>query len=92
MISKDDAQDINDPRSANDSSAFVCSPNKNPWHVFAMAFTSIFVGTGCALEANDYIEKRKEAIEMPLIILLDFKVLSVRDIPDQGGSFGVDIR
>ena len=48
--------------------------------------------TGCTLEVPNEVMKHKEAVGKPLMIQIEFKILTVRDIPDQGGSFGVDIK
>ena len=47
--------------------------------------------TGCTLEVPETVKKQKEAMGKPLRILIHVTVLGVRDIPDSGGSFGVDI-
>ena len=48
--------------------------------------------TGCTLEVPSEVMKHMEAVGKPLMIQIEFKILTVRDIPDQGGSFGVDIK
>ena len=46
----------------------------------------------CALEVPSEVKKQKEPLGEPLIIYVDVKVLGVRDIPDRGGSYSVDIK
>ena len=46
----------------------------------------------CALEVPSEVKKQKEPLVKPLIIYVDVKVLGVRDIPDRGGSYSVDIK
>ena len=48
--------------------------------------------TGCTLEIPHAVGRQKEARGNPLMIYIGMKVLRVRDIPDQGGSFGIDIK
>ena len=54
---------------------------------------------GCTLQVPDRVKNRMEPInyklnklKKPLPVLTDMKVLGVRDVPDNGGSYGVDIR
>ena len=46
----------------------------------------------CTLNLPKAIKEQKEITGKPLKILIDMEVLGVRDIPNEGGSFGVDIR
>ena len=46
----------------------------------------------CTLNVPKAIQEQKEVIGKPLRILIDMEILDVRDIPNEGGSFGVDIR
>ena len=48
--------------------------------------------TGCTLDVPDDVKHQREATGKPLLIYLDFKVAGVRDIPNQGGSFGIDLK
>ena len=53
------------------------------------------MNAGCTLNVPDDVEKNKEAVGdngKPLFIFTEIKVLGVRDVPDIGGSYGVDIR
>ena len=50
---------------------------------------------GCSLEVPKSIGMQKEAPTdpgKPLVISVDLKVLGVRDVPDSGGSYGMDIK
>ena len=47
---------------------------------------------GCTLKMPDSVKKEQEAVGKPLKINIDLKVMDVRDIPDQGGSYGIDIK
>ena len=53
------------------------------------------VKAGCNLEVPDDVKKQMEPPgpkwRDPLSISMDMKVLGVRDVPDSGGSYGVDI-
>ena len=49
------------------------------------------MSAGCTLEAPHVIKVHKEALGDPLLIHTEIKVLGVRDVPDIGGSYGVDI-
>ena len=46
---------------------------------------------GCVLKTPKSVQNRMEPKGKPLIIFIDMRVRSVRDVPDSGGSFGVDI-
>ena len=48
--------------------------------------------TGCTLGIPDAVGKQREALGNPLMIYIDVMVVGVRDIPNQGGSFGIDIK
>ena len=50
------------------------------------------VSAGCTLEAPHVIKVHKEALGEPLLIHTEIKVLGVRDVPDSGGSYGVDMK
>ena len=53
------------------------------------------VNVGCNLQVPDAVKQQMEAMGNkgnPLIISVDMKVLGVRDVPDSGGSYGVDLR
>ena len=50
---------------------------------------------GCNLEIPKIVGVQKEAPRdtgKPLIIFVDVKVLSVRDVPDSGGSYAMDVK
>ena len=47
---------------------------------------------GCGLQAPQSVQKHWEAHGEPLLISIDMKVLNLRDVPDSGGSFQVDIK
>ena len=47
--------------------------------------------SGCYLHTPGAVENSWEAEGTPLSISIDVSVLNVRDVPDSGGSFGVDI-
>ena len=49
-------------------------------------------GALCALEVPSAVKKQKEALGKPLVIYVDVKLLGVRDIPDRGGSYSVDVK
>ena len=53
------------------------------------------VNVGCNLIVPDAVKEQMEATGYngsPLLISVDIKVLDVRDVPDIGGSYGVDLR
>ena len=50
-----------------------------------------FLDGNCRLYVPRSIWSSWEAHGNPLFIYMDMRVVSVRDVPDSGGSFGVDI-
>ena len=51
--------------------------------------------TGCRLEVPDHVGMQKEPEGEngePLVIFIDMKVLGVRDVPDSGGSYEMDVK
>ena len=46
---------------------------------------------GCSLLATESVTAQLEPTGEPLIIKVDLNVLGVRDVPDRGGSYGVDV-
>ena len=50
---------------------------------------------GCRLEVPEHVGMQKEANTdpgKPLVIFVDMKLLGVRDVPDSGGSYAMDIK
>ena len=47
---------------------------------------------GCTLFVPQSVSRQREAKGKPLLISVDIEVEDVRDVPDSGGSYGVDIR
>ena len=47
---------------------------------------------GCRLLPTPAVVSQTEPTGEPLVISLDMKVLDVRDVPDAGGSYGVDVQ
>ena len=56
------------------------------------ATSALELDTGCTLKIPDAVVKQREALGNPLMIYIDLQVVGVRDIPNQGGSFGIDIQ
>ena len=58
------------------------------------------LNVGCTLLVPDRVKERMEPFghrnkttkEEPVSIFMKIKILGVRDVPDSGGSYGVDIR
>ena len=48
--------------------------------------------TFCTLKIPESVTNQREALGDPLRIYIDINVVGVRDIPNQGGSLGLDIR
>ena len=48
--------------------------------------------TGCNLIIPDAVKGQMEPEGRPLKISIDMSVQQVRDVPDSGGSFGVDFQ
>ena len=54
---------------------------------------------GCTLRVPDRVKERMEPLNFhnrtikikPVSILMKIKILGVRDVPDSGGSYGVDV-
>ena len=46
----------------------------------------------CRLQKPSSVLNRWETNGSPLSVSIDMRVLSVRDVPDTGGSFGIDIQ
>ena len=46
----------------------------------------------CKLRVPEDVRQQPEAHGNPLMIFIDVMVTGVRDIPDQGGSYGTDVR
>ena len=47
---------------------------------------------GCNLIIPEHVNKQMEANGKPLAILIDFEVFGVRDVPDSGGSYAMDVK
>ena len=47
---------------------------------------------GCRLLPTQAVVTQTEPTGEPLVISVDMKVLGVRDVPDTGGSYGVDVQ
>ena len=47
---------------------------------------------GCNLEIPNHVKNQLEARGSPLVIFVDLKVLSVKNILDSGGSYEMDIK
>ena len=47
--------------------------------------------TGCNLRVPKDVQDHMEAEGDPLVITMIMKIKFVRDVPDSGGSFGVDV-
>ena len=50
---------------------------------------------GCNIGVPKHVGVQKEASGdhgKPLIIFVDIKVLSIRDVPDSGGSYAMDVK
>ena len=48
--------------------------------------------TGCTLAVPKHVGIQKEAEGKPLAIFVDMKLLGVRDVPDSGGSYEMDVK
>ena len=46
---------------------------------------------GCSLLATNSVTEQLEPNGEPLLFLVHIKILGVRDVPDRGGSYGVDV-
>ena len=62
---------------------------ESAFHYVSKAIESDY---GCTLETPGAVEQQREATGKPLLIYLDLKIAGVRDIPNQGGSFGIDLK
>ena len=89
--------------SSENSSQQPSEPNNNTYYqeesfndsqssTYWLGHSTLEEDTGCTLEIPEAVKKRRQAVGKPLIIFLDMTVLGVRAIPDNGGSFGVDIK
>ena len=64
------------------------------------ANTALRVDTGCSLKVPNHVKNQMEPSgdiyakpkPKPLLIEVDIMVLGVRDVPDNGGSYGVDVK
>ena len=65
------------------------APNTTATGVFPNYFHEYT--SGCSLHIPWSVTNRWESEGTPLSIFIDTRVLNVRDVPDSGGSFGVDI-
>ena len=63
------------------------------WSLFGIDFGSgRDLDAGCTLKKPDDVKNHREAFGKPLMIFINVVVTGVRNIPDQGGSYGVDIK
>ena len=46
---------------------------------------------GCNLVKTKSVKEQLEPSGEPLFILVHLEILGVRDVPDRGGSYGVDV-
>ena len=61
------------------------------WSSFSSALKGK-VKVGCRLEVTEYVGLQKETKGKPLVIFVDLKLLGVRDVPDSGGSYAMDVK
>ena len=47
---------------------------------------------GCNLVKTKSVKEQLEPSGEPLFILVHLEILGVRDVPDRGGSYGVDVK
>ena len=50
------------------------------------------VKPGCRLEVTEHVGLQKEMEGWPLVIFVDLMLLGVRDVPDSGGSYAMDVK
>ena len=49
-------------------------------------------GNGCTLLVPPIVKKQMEPIGDPLLINMEFMNIRIRDVPNKGGSYGVEFR
>ena len=65
-----------------------------------LSTAALRLNTGCSLRVPNIVKSQMEPSgdiyakpkPKPLLIKVDIKVLGVRDVPDSGGSYGVDMK
>ena len=62
-----------------------------PYLVLAANSTNT-TSMGCHLQIPNHVKDHLEAEGEPLQIRIIMEILQIRDVPDRGGSFGVDFR
>ena len=62
----------------------------NPWD-WRWKDRKVQVQVGCTLEVPKHVGLQKEAESKPLVIFVDLKLLGVRNVPDSGGSYEMDV-
>ena len=62
-----------------------------PYFVLAASTTNTTF-MGCHLKIPNHVKDHLEAEGEPLQIRIIMEILQIRDVPDRGGSFGVDLR
>ena len=60
--------------------------------MLATNFTQESGGIGCTLVVPPAVKKQIEPHGEPLVVNILFKNIRIRDVPNKGGSFGVEFR